>query len=182
MESREGLEKGILKMIKGSDHRPVSSLAVQVVSSEKKKAFIMDGSRTINPYFIIRECKDSGLDERDILRRLMISRAFTAYQYRDLVKKAERRLNNTEIIFLGAVALSPLFEDEEMSQEEGKWLRSRLIKKIKKLVKKKGLYGVIVDPEVNLLKKRNKKEDRFQLNKKSKRKKYMSHSSTSLIG
>ncbi len=164
-------------MIEGLDHRPVSSLAVQAVASERKKAFIMDGSRTVNPYFIVRECKREDLDEKEVLRRIMMSRAFTAYQYKDLVEKAEKKLKDERIIFLGAVAISPLFEDEEMGQEEGKWLRSKLIKKIKKLVKEEGLYGVMVDPEVELFQKR-----RFQLNKESDGKKYMNNSSVSLFG
>jgi len=123
MESEEWLEKGRLKTIEGSDHRPASSLAVQVVASEGKKALIMDGSRTVNPYFMVRECKNAGLDEREILKNIMVSRAFTAYQYKDLVEKVEVKLEEIPIIFLGAVALSPLFEDEELGQEEGRWLQ-----------------------------------------------------------
>lgn len=178
MEAEQDLEKGRLKMIKGLDHRPVSSLAVQVVASERKKAFIMDGSRTVNPYFIVRECKREGLNEKEILRRIMMARTFTAYQYIDLLEKAKEELKDRKTIFLGAVAPSPLFEDEEMSQEEGRWLRSRSIKMIKKLVKEEGLYGVIVDPEAELLQKRRS----FQLNRESDGKKYMNHSSVSSIG
>jgi len=146
-------------MIEGSGHRPASSLAVQVVASERKKALIMDGSRTVNPYFIVRECKREDLDEKEILRRIMMSRVFTAYQYIDLVEKAEEKLRDRKIIFLGAVALSPLFENEEISRLEGRWLRSRLIKKVKELVKEEGLYGVIVDPEVEIFQKRNRKRE-----------------------
>ncbi|GEM_PF-2196577 len=181
MEAEQNLEKGRLKMIEGSDHRPVSSLAVQIVASRKKKALIMDGSRTVNPYFIVRECKQEGLDEKEILRKIMIARAFTAYQYEDLVEKAESKLRDTEVIFLGAVAISPLFEDEEMGQEEGRWLRSRLIKRIKKLVDEEGLYGVIVDPEVEVFEKRNR-ERKDLLKEGSDGKKYMNNSSVSLFG
>ncbi len=156
MEVEQDLVKGRLKMIEGSDHRPVSSLAVQIVASGRKKALIMDGSQTVDPYFIVRECKRKGLDEKEILKKIMIARAFTAYQYRDLVEKAENKLRDTEIIFLGAVALSPLFE--EISQEEGRWLRSRLIKRIKKLVDEEELYGVIVDPEVEVFQKRSREK------------------------
>jgi len=181
MKAEQNLEKGRLKIIKGSDHRPVSSLAVQIVASRKKKALIMDGSQTVNPYFIVRECKREGLDEKEILKKIMIARAFTAYQYRDLVEKAENELKDTEVIFLGAVALSPLFEDEEMSQEEGRWLRSRLIKRLKKLVDEEELYGVIVDLEVEIFQKRSR-ERRDLLNKESEGKKYMNNSSVSLFG
>ncbi|MBS3781818.1 MAG: hypothetical protein KGY66_00880 [Candidatus Thermoplasmatota archaeon] len=158
MEPEKALEKGALNIIEGSDHRPVSSLAVQVVASKRKKALIMDGSRTVDPYFMVRKCKSAGLDEKEILKKIMISRVFTAYQYIDLVEKAEEKLKESKIIFLGVVVLSTLFEDEEMNQEEGRWLRSRLIKKIKKLVKEERLYGVIVDPKVEVLQKRNREE------------------------
>ncbi|MEF8833110.1 MAG: hypothetical protein V5A66_06310 [Candidatus Thermoplasmatota archaeon] len=179
MQSEERLEKGTLKMIKDSDHRPVSSLAVKVAASKRKKALIMDGSRTANPYFIVRKCKSAGLDEKEVMKKIMISRAFTAYQYRDLVEKVEEKLKDTKIIFLGAVALSPLFEDDEMSNEEGRWLRSRLIKRIKKLIREEELYGVIVDPEVEKFQKSNRKD---LLNGEAKRKKYMNNSRGSLIG
>ncbi len=169
------LEKGSLTLIEGRDHRPISSMAVEVVSVEEKKALIMDGSQTINPYFMVRECKSKGLDEKKVLKNIMISRAFTAYQYKDLIKKAKKRLEDKKIIFLGAVALTPIFEDEEMSEEEGRWLRSRSIKKIKSLVKEKKLYGAIVDPEIEILERMDKKDERTFLEQRSEMKKIYEH-------
>ena len=176
------LEKGSLTLIEGRDHRAISSMAVEVVSVEEKKALIMDGSQTINPYFMVRECKSKGLDEKKVLKNIMISRAFTAYQYEDLIRKAEERLDDEEIIFLGAVALTPIFEDEEMSEEEGRWLRSRSIKKVKSLVKEKELYGAIVDPEIEMLESIDKKDERTFFEQKSRMKKYMNTLDASSFG
>ncbi len=183
MKPERCLEKGRLKTIEGSDHRPVSSLAVQVVTSGRGKALIMDGSRTVDPYFMVRECKSVGLEERKILKKIMVSRAFTAYQCKDLVEKVEARLEEMPIIFLGAVALSPLFEDKEIGQEEGRWLRSKLIKRMNELVKEKELYGVIVDPNSEIFQKRNRSgKERNESCSNRGRKKYMNHSNASSIG
>ncbi|MFW5945809.1 MAG: hypothetical protein ACOCTN_02920 [Candidatus Natronoplasma sp.] len=164
MELKE-LEKGSLKVIEGSDHRPVSSLAVKVVSCEGKNALIMDGSQTVNPYFMIRECKKAGLNEREVLKKINISRAFTAYQFMDLIIKGERKLKKTDTAFLGTVALSSVFEDDEVREEEGRWMRYRVTKKIRRLVREKDLYGVIVDSEVEIFKQRSVIEKSSKENK-----------------
>ncbi|MEF8875004.1 MAG: hypothetical protein V5A88_10125 [Candidatus Thermoplasmatota archaeon] len=150
MGSAEKLEKGKIEVIEGEEHRPVSSSAVKIVGSHDGIAIIMDGSSTVDPYFMVSECKKKGYDERQILKKIIISRAFTPYQFVDLLEKAERILERKHIIFMGAVTITSLFEDEEMNEVEMRWTRTRAIKKIKSLVREKNVYSVIVDPETNI--------------------------------
>jgi len=156
MVSIERLEKGKIEVIKGKRHKPVSSSAVNIVGANDGHAIIMDGSSTINPYFMVRECKKKGYDEKKVLKKIMISRAFTAYQFINMLEKAERLLGSKYIIFLGAVTITSLFEDEEMDEVESRWMRTRTIKKIKHLVKEKNLYCVIVDPEIKIFQRRHR--------------------------
>jgi len=144
------LKRGSLKLVEGTKNRNVSTLAVNIVASEDKKALIIDGSNTVDPYFMVKECKKTDLDERKILKKIMISRAFTAYQWIDVIEKADQKLNSEDFTFFGCADISSLFKDDEVNGYEGRWLRSRSIKRIRSIVQEKRLYGVIVDQEVDM--------------------------------
>lgn len=162
MELDEKLEKGKIVVIEGGDHRPVSALAVKIVHSHGKGAIIMDGSSTVDPYFMVRKCKEKGANERQVLDKILVSRAFTSYQFVDLIGKAERLIEEEEIGFLGVVTLSPLFEDDEMDEVESRWLRSKVLRKMKQIVRENGLYSAAVDPETHLFRRRIEKDDSYR--------------------
>lgn len=145
---KECLEKGDLKLVEGKTHEPISSLAVRCVGSKNISAVILDGSSTVNPYFMVRKCKKRGFKIENVLNQVYIARAFTAYQFKDLVQKTKNKIRaENEVGFLGVVSISPLFEDDELEEEEGRWIRSKLIREIKKIVKKENIYSALVDPE-----------------------------------
>ncbi len=161
MSDRLDLERGGIKVLEGKDHRPVTVLAVDVVGLTGRKALMMDGSHTIDPYFMVRKAKEKDLDERKVLKKVFISRAFTSYQFVDLVEKAERMIENEDINFLGVVALTPLFEDDEMDEIECRWLRSKVIRDIKGLVQENEIYGVVVDPKTNIFERHIDTDERY---------------------
>ncbi len=153
MEKNYLLKEGELKIIEGNSHEFVSSLAVQLVGSEDMCAIILDGSSTINPYFMVKESKNRGFKKEKVLDRIYVARAFTAYQFRDLVKKTEQKIKNeNKVDFLGMIGISPLFEDKELEEEEGRWIRSKLMRDIKRTVKEKSIYSVLADPDADAFK------------------------------
>lgn len=160
MEESEKIERGNIELIEGRGHEPVTSIAVKVVGSVGGSALILDGSSTVNPYYMVNECKKRGYDEKIILRKIKVSRAFTAYQFKDLVSKAREKLENRDDVnFLGVISMSPLFEDDELSDVEGRWMRSKLVKKIKKSIEKRELFGAVSDPNIEIFKKRRSQEE-----------------------
>ncbi|MBS3817160.1 MAG: hypothetical protein KGY76_06320 [Candidatus Thermoplasmatota archaeon] len=135
-------------MLKGRTHEAVSSAAVLVSGETGKRSLILDGSRTIDPYFMVHQVKKMDLSVEEILGKITIGRAFTAYQLKDLVDKAERNLKkNEDFALLGTIGLSAKFEDDQLSAEEGRWLRSKVSRRIKKMVEEESLYGIAVDTE-----------------------------------
>jgi len=60
-----------------------------------------------------------------------------------------------EIIFLGLVAFTSRFSDDDIDQEEALWLRSRYIKKIRRLVKEHDIYCACADENPEMFAKRH---------------------------
>ncbi len=144
------IEKGEIKTFQTRNHRFISTLAVEVVSGSDKRALIIDGSAKIDPYWMVRICKKLGLEEDEILTKILLCRGFTAYQLRDMVDKAEEIVNNDDsIIFLGLIDLSSRFL-EDLDGEEGTWLRARCVKKLRKLVLNRDIYCAVADPYVEI--------------------------------
>ncbi len=153
MEQSLHLSKGNIKVLNGRTHEAVSSAAVLVTGETGKRSLILDGSRTVDPYFMVRQIKKIGQSVDRVLGKITIARAFTAYQLKDLVDKAERRLSeNEDFALLGTIGVSARFEDDELSDEEGRWLRSKVSRKIKKLVEEESLYGIAVDTDPGIFK------------------------------
>ncbi len=170
MKEVKEIERGSMELIEEEDHRPVTLLAVEVVGSIGGSAIILDGSTNVDPYYMVKECKKRGYDEKSVLRHILVSRAFTAYQFKDLVTKARVKLREKEDInFLGIVSMSPLFEEDELGDIEGKWIRSMLIKRIKKSVERNDLFAAIADPNADIFRKRSLQEKKGYLPNKSSR-------------
>ncbi|MBU0685670.1 MAG: hypothetical protein KJ653_07495, partial [Candidatus Thermoplasmatota archaeon] len=60
-------------------------LCIKAISQFDEEVVWIDGGNTIDPYAISSLCKRLRLDKRDILSRINISRAFTAYQLVTLI-------------------------------------------------------------------------------------------------
>ncbi len=152
MVLESSIEKGKVKTFRTSDHRFVSSLAVQIVGGSNKKALIIDASAEIDPYWMVKVCKKYGLDEDRVLNSIILGRGFTAYQLKDMVDKAEEIVyNDDNIIFVGLIDLSSRFL-EELEGEEATWLRARCIKRLKHFVSDRQIYCAVADPYIEIFK------------------------------
>ncbi|MFO7792775.1 MAG: hypothetical protein R6W73_07340 [Candidatus Saliniplasma sp.] len=150
MKPEAFIEKGKIKTFRTRNHRFISSLAVKIVNGSEKRALIIDGSAKIDPYWIIRVCKELDLEEDEILTKILLCRGFTAYQLKDMVDKAAEIVNSDDsIIFIGLVDLSSRFL-EDLKEEEGTWLRARCIRRLRKLVLDRNIYCAVADPYVEI--------------------------------
>lgn len=155
METEFPLQKGKIRVFNTSSHKPITALAVRVLEERDSKAIILDASARIDPYWIVRICKKHQCDKQDILQRMIVARGFTAYQLVGLVEKVEQLVKNENVIFLGIINLGRRFLDDDLENEEGIFLRSNCIDKIKQIVKDNSLYCVIGDEDTRIFDERN---------------------------
>ncbi len=149
------LSLGDIRVFRTRRHHPVSTLAVRLAGETPFGAVIVDGTATVDPYWMVRVCKKHGFNEKVVLEKVRIARGFTAYQMKDLICKADKIIKeNTDIRFLGVIGLSERFADDDLGIEEGIWLRSQTVEHIRLLVGECRLYCTVADTEPNLFTKR----------------------------
>lgn len=149
------MKKGRISAFRTSDHRPVTAEAVRAVGEDGSKALVIDGTASIDPYWMVRVCKKERLDERKVLKNIIINRAFTAYQVESIVDRTDEMLkSDPSIRFLGLIGLSRRFLDDDIPDEEGRCLRSQCIKTIKDMVEEHELDMAVADREPEVFLKR----------------------------
>ncbi|MFP4050976.1 MAG: hypothetical protein ACLFVB_04470 [Thermoplasmata archaeon] len=164
------LTPGKIRVFATSNHQPISSFAVKIVGELGGSALIIDGTARINPYWIVRICKEYGYDIDRVLENIIIARGFTAYQLKDMVSKIEDIVKNkSDLHFLGLIDISSRFKDDDIKKEEGIWLRSKSIKKIKKIVKIYDLYAAVADPIPEVFRKRSENDIKSDMSKNIKK-------------
>ncbi len=142
------LSLGDIRVFRTRKHHPVSYLAVILAGETPFSAVIVDGTATVDPYWMVRVCKRHGFDEKDVLKKVWMARGFTAYQMKELMCKAENIFReNASARFLGVIGLSERFADDDLGVEEGIWLRSQTVEHIRRLVGKYRLYCPVADTE-----------------------------------
>lgn len=133
-----------------SDNSYVSSilhmLCIQTVSQFDEEVVWIDGGNTVDPYAISSMCKRLRLDKRDILSRVSISRAFTAYQLVTLIdekleKEVERSVPSTVIVS----SITDMFLDKDMKWMESHQLLRRCLEDISKVTKEHETVTVLTN-------------------------------------
>lgn len=95
-------------------------LCVRAVAGFDEEAVWIDGGNAIEPYKLGSICRRLGLDRRDILSRINVSRAFTAYQFVSLVEdRLEEEVARCTPATIIVSSATDLFMDKDM-----KWMES----------------------------------------------------------
>jgi predicted ATP-dependent serine protease len=107
-----------------SDNSYVSTLlhmlCVKAISQFDEEVVWVDGGNVVSPYAISSLCKRLLLDKRDVLSRVNISRAFTAYQLVTLIdEKLEEQVRKCSPSMVIVSSIAELFLDKDM-----KWMES----------------------------------------------------------
>ncbi len=154
-------ERGEIQFLHTVDYRAVLERAIEVIGvlEEGTRAFMIDATASLDPYWIVRRSKRMDpVNYEQMLDRIFIVRTFTAYQFDEIVKRLDEELDEENFSFLGIIDLSGRFLEEEMDDEEGRWLRSRCLKKIKRVTEERELYCFIGDLEMGPSVAQDKKE------------------------
>lgn len=123
-----------------SDDGYVSSLlhllCVRAVEQFDEEVVWIDGGNEVNPYAMSALCRRLGLDKRDVLSRVNISRAFTAYQLVTLVEdKLEEQVARSAPSTVIISSISQMFLDKDMRWMESHQLLRRCLDTISNVTK-----------------------------------------------
>jgi len=133
-----------------SDSEYVSSLlhllCIRAVSEFDQEVVWIDGGNDINPYAISSLCKRLGLDKREVLSRVNVSRAFTAYQLVSLIdEKLEEQVRSCAPSALIVSSMTDMFLDKDMKWMESHQLLRRCIEDVARITKEHETVSLITN-------------------------------------
>jgi predicted ATP-dependent serine protease len=121
-------------------------LCVKAISQFDEEVVWIDGGNTIDPYAISSLCKRLRLDKRDILSRINISRAFTAYQLVTLIDdKLEEQVRRSAPSAVIVSSITEMFLDKDMKWMESHQLLRRCLEQISRVTKERETISIITN-------------------------------------
>jgi len=97
-------------------------------------AIFVDGGNSFDPYMIADIARGYGLDAREVLEKIQVSRAFTAYQLSSLIlEKTCSALRKNMIRLLVVSNISTLFFDRDIPKTEAGELFMRVCSKLSRI-------------------------------------------------
>ncbi|MFQ5815487.1 MAG: hypothetical protein ACE5G7_03210 [Candidatus Hydrothermarchaeaceae archaeon] len=131
-----GLKCKRIYLLKGG-HRHLEALIYNSMIRNSllhdKKAVYVDCGNTLDPYAIARLCREMGADATKVLKNILISRPFTAYQLSGLL---EERLNGAleeEPVLVVFSNLLSLFEGDDVEDRDAEVILGRVIREMKEM-------------------------------------------------
>lgn len=120
-------------------------LCIKSIVSFNKDVLYIDGHNTFDPYIIQRMIKPLRVDQKDILSRIHIVRAFTEYQMEDIIKGLENKIKETNAGVLIVSYMTSVFYNyyENRPNRSRKKLLDSLIKHIRLMTTSSKLITVI---------------------------------------
>jgi hypothetical protein len=111
-------------------------LCVRAIAQFDEEVVWIDGGNEISPYAISALCKRLMLDKRDILSRVNVSRAFTAYQLVTLIdEKLEEQVKKSAPSTVIVSSITELFLDKDMKWMESHQLLRRCVDDISRITR-----------------------------------------------
>lgn len=135
LEVEEGVEG--LALFHSSPVAYLLSLIFAVVEASRGRVLFIDGFNTANVYLMSKAAEGYGFGE-EVLRKVFVSRAFTAYQVLGLLKDLDRHV---EELNASCVILSEplrLFLDDDFPRREGLEMANAAVKELRRVVPKVG--------------------------------------------
>lgn len=125
----------------------IHQLCVKAVISFNKDVIYIDGGNSLNPYVLATYCKRYRVKSKQVLSKIKISRAFTAYQLSTLIdEELEKMVGNTSLIIVSRI-LDQLI-DENVKHKEANKMLERGIKKIRELTESRNLISIITNYKI----------------------------------
>jgi predicted ATP-dependent serine protease len=121
-------------------------LCVRAISEFDEEVVWIDGGNAVDPYGISSICKRLRLDKRDILSRVNISRAFTAYQLVTLIdEKLQEQVERSAPALVVVSSITEMFLDKDMKWMESHQLLRRCLERVAKITKEHETISIITN-------------------------------------
>ena len=106
-------------------------------------AVFVDGGNVFNPYVVSGIARGYGLNPKDVLERIYVSRAFTAYQLSSLIlEKLEKAVRKFRSKLVAVSDISSLFLDRDVPKTEAQDLFMKVCGRLEKIAKEKKVIVV----------------------------------------
>jgi hypothetical protein len=126
-------------LFEGNSNYPSSLLhllCVKAVADLDEEVVWIDGGNAVDPYALSSLCKRMRLDKRDVLSRVNISRAFTAYQLVTLIdERLEEEVRESSPAMVIISSLTDMFMDKDMKWMEAYQLLRRCAENIRRVTR-----------------------------------------------
>lgn len=111
-------------------------LCIKAVAELDEEVVWIDGGNAVDPYTLSALCKRMRLDKRDVLSRVNISRAFTAYQLVTLIdERLEEEVRQSSPAMIIVSSLTDMFLDKDMKWMEAHQLLRRCAEAIRRVTR-----------------------------------------------
>ncbi len=153
----EGFEPAKLTFLNsGSNfvHDLVFLLCVRHILDFDREVVYVDGGNSINPYTIASIAKRYGKPRQEVLGRVRVARAFTAYQMASILLDSLEEEVRAGPGLLVLSCLPDLFLDEDVEYREAYHLLRRGLKKARELVREEELIGLVTNHGLSQLSRR----------------------------
>jgi hypothetical protein len=113
--------RGDIHLLVGRTDLTYSLMDRLIVNTARKgeAAYYIDGGHRADPFAMARVLRMQRTDPREMLRKVMIARAFTAYQMDSLINGSLKELSETPPLLMIS-ALDRMFSDPEVETEAAK--------------------------------------------------------------
>jgi hypothetical protein len=135
-------------------HHLTFQLCVRHILDFDREVVYVDGGNSINPYTIATIARRYGRPRHEVLGRIRVARAFTAYQMASILLESLEREVRAGPGLLVLSCLPDLFLDEEVEYKEAYHLLRRGLRKAKDLVREEEIIGVVTNLGLSKLSRR----------------------------
>ena len=150
-----GFKAGEITFIDGNSDLISSipnQLCVNTYRTFSSDTIYIDGGMGANPYEIARYARFMELDQKETLRHVHISRAFTVYQMSTLIcdmLEAAIKKHNPRTLIIGKFPL--LYLDKDVKTNEAQMILKNNIEKIRKITANYNLITIFTNPNNKML-------------------------------
>jgi len=103
-------------------------------------ALFIDGGNIFDPYVVAEAARRYGLNPRDALKRIYVSRAFTAYQLSSLIlERLDEAVRSFRSRFVAVSDIYSLFLDRDVPKTEAQELFMNVCSKLQKIAKERNV-------------------------------------------
>ncbi len=126
-------------------HELVFLLSVRHILDFDREVVFVDGGNSINPYTIASIAKRYGKRRQEVLGRIHVARAFTAYQMATILLESLEEEVRAGPGLLVLSCLPDLFLDEDLEYREAYHLLRRGLKVVRELTREEELIGLVTN-------------------------------------